>query len=70
LLRGPPAFLKDELAAELEFAGIVGAGYVSEVAIGEARVDGVELSVVEGVKGFGAKFQMRILVAAEGDTLE
>jgi len=35
--------LEDELAAELQFTWIVGAGYLAEVAIGEAGIDIVEL---------------------------
>src|ERR1700722_17303313 len=63
-------WLEDDLAAELEFAVIECAGYLSEVAVGKAGVDAVELGVVKGVEGFCAKFEMRILLAAEGNAFE
>src|SRR3569833_3228002 len=62
--------LEDELAAELQFTRIVGAGYLSEVAIGKARIDTVDLRVVEGVEGFNTKLKMRILLAGERNALE
>ena len=63
-------FLEDYLAAKLEFAGIEGAGYLSKVAVGESRVDTVELGVVEGIEGFHAEFKMRIFFPGKGEALE
>ena len=62
--------LEVDLRAKLQSTSIVGRGHLSKVSIGEAVIDVLELSVVEGIKGLKTQLKIRSLAGGEWDCLE
>ena len=62
--------LEEELAAELQYARIVRAGDLSELRVGETRIDVLKFGVVEGIEGLETDFEVRSFMRGQRDALK
>ena len=62
--------LENELAAKLHRAGTVVVGDRSEVPVVGARIDALEVHMVEGIEGLEAQLNSRSFVSGDRDALE